>query len=441
MRSSRIFWEGLLITNLVIILLYWWQGSGSLAFTDLTNAMIAFGRLSGLLAVHSILLQFMFMGRMPWLERAFGLDRLAKIHRKNGKLALSFILLHPVFLILGYSRAAGIGLWDQLLSFLVNYQYVLYAAIGAVLFIIVVISSLVIVRRKLRYESWYFVHLLVYVATFASFWHQISVGTDLLVSKTFYWYWIALYALVFVNHVIFRFSRPLYLFYRHQFTVSRITRETHNAVSIYITGKNLDRFKINPGQFMILRFFTKQLWWQAHPFSLSYIPRNNELRITVKELGDFTRQVHTVPVGTKVLIDGPYGIFTEWVRVSPKVLFIAGGIGITPIRSLMEQMVRTGSDVMLLYGNRTQQDIVFKDELEQLEQEYDARVVHVLSDEATYEGEKGRLDAEKIKRLVPDVTTRDVYICGPIPMMDSLLETLQKLGVPQSHIHYEKFEL
>ena len=441
MRIPRIFWEGLLWLNLAIILFYWWQGSGSLVFADITGSLIAFGRLSGLLAVYTVLLQFVFMGRTPWVERTFGLDKLARIHHTNGKLTLFFILLHPLLLTAGYSLAAGINPWVQFKSFLFDYEHVFFAGIGALLFVVVVICSLVIVRSRLRYESWYFVHLLVYVAVFASFWHQLEVGTDLLSSQVFYWYWIALYSVVLVNHVLFRFLRPVYLYYRHDFVVSRIERETHNAVSIYIKGKNLESFPIYPGQFMIFRFFTKGLWWQAHPFSLSYIPRNNELRITVKELGDFTKQLHAVQVGTNVLIDGPYGIFTEWVRLNPKVLFIAGGIGITPIRSLMEQMVTQDTDAVLLYANRTQNDIVFKDELDQIAKRPNAEIVLVLSDDPEYAGETGKLERDRIQRLVPDISTRDVYLCGPVPMMDALIEVLRQLGVPKSHIHYEKFSL
>lgn len=93
------------------------------------------------------------------------------------------------------------------------------------------------------------------------------------------------------------------------------------------------------------------------------MPTGEELRITVKEVGDFTRRVGLLPLGTRIIIDGPYGVFTEWFSVSSKVLFIAGGIGITPIRSLMEQMLRNKKDAILLYANKTRRDIVFKDEL------------------------------------------------------------------------------
>ncbi|MEK7556840.1 MAG: oxidoreductase, partial [Patescibacteria group bacterium] len=293
----------------------------------------------------------------------------------------------------------------------------------------------------LPYEAWYFLHLLVYVAVFLSLWHQFVVGTDLLASRVFYTYWVGIYTVVLGSHLIFRFGRPVYLFFRHQFRVSRIFRENYNTVSIYFTGKSTDQFNIYPGQFMILRFFTKGLWWQAHPFSLSRVPDGKEIRITAKAVGDFTQKLGSVPVGTKVLIDGPYGIFTEWTNESPKVLFIAGGIGITPIRSLMERLVSRGREAVLLYANKTEKDIVFKKELEEVVKRYGGDIVHVLSDEPAYAGEKGFIDTNKIKRLVPDVAKRDVYLCGPPPMMKAVIAALQNLGVSAERIHWERFAL
>jgi predicted ferric reductase len=437
----RTAWYGILAANTAIILFYWWQGSGSLLHHGWPAVAIAFGRLSGLLAAGSVLLQFAFMGRTPWLERVFGLDKLSRIHHTTGKVSFVFLLLHPVLLTIGYSAQAEVGLAAQFMSFLVEYEHVGWAALGLMLFMVVVVTSLVIVRSRLRYESWYFVHVLVYLAVFFSFWHQLDVGSDLLSNRFFYGYWIALYMVVLGAHVVFRFMRPVYLFERHRFRVNRITRENYNTVSVHITGRDLNAFTIYPGQFMIVRFFTKGLWWQAHPFSLSMLPNGQELRITVKELGDFTQQVQHIPLGTNVLIDGPYGVFTEWMSIAPKTLFIAGGIGITPIRSLMEEMLRRRKEATLLYGNKTRQDIVFADELNTLARQYSTKVVNVLSDEADYQGERGFIDEEKIRRFAPDVAARDVYVCGPPPMMAAVVALLHKMGVPGAHIHFEKFSL
>jgi predicted ferric reductase len=180
---------------------------------------------------------------------------------------------------------------------------------------------------------------------------------------------------------------------------------------------------------------------QAHPFSLSYVPKNDELRITVKQLGDFTKQLSEVPVGTKVLVDGPYGVFTDLFAVSEKVLLIAGGIGITPIRAMMEVMLLKHKQVVLLYANRTESDIALRKEVDELAQKYGANVVHILSGDEKFAGERGFVDEEKVKRLVPDFLNRDVYVCGPPPMMNGLIDLFEKLGLPSHQLHYEKFSL
>lgn len=429
-----------MIANALIILFYWFEGSRHTLTAGYSGVLVALGRLAGLAAAYTVLLQFVFMGRMTWLEKVFGLDKLSVIHRTSGKLSLVFILLHPLFLIVGISAATNASWLTTFLQTTQSNWQMMLALVALILFLVVVASSLYVVKKRLQYEAWYFVHLFAYLAVFSSFWHQLN-GEDLLASRVFYYYWIALYVAVFTSHLVFRFIRTLYKFNKHKFRVSRIVRENHSVVSIYITGSKMGEFDFNPGQFMKVRFFTKNLWRQSHPFSLSMTPNGKELRVTVKELGDFTRAVKDLPKDTKVLIDGPYGVFTDLFAVSQKVLLVAGGIGITPLRSLMEDMLNKGKDVVLLYANRTKGDIVFKRELDALAMRHKARVTHVLSHDDNHDWEKGYIDEEKIARLVPDVASREVYVCGPKPMMDSIIKIAEDLGVGRSRIHFEKFSL
>jgi len=442
-HREKLFWKWLLYFNWGVIFFFWFKGSGSLLGGGLPSIAIALGRLSGLSAAYMILLQFFFMGRMPYLERVFGLDTLSRLHHTNGNRGIILLILHPILLVLGYSAISGLSLWGQFVEIITDYRHVIWAFVGFILFLTVVGVSIYIVRLRIRYESWYFVHLLAYLAVFSSFWHQIAVGEDIIGNKLFYGYWVFLYIIVFTSHITFRFIRPIYLFLRHRFSVARILREAPDAVSIYIKGRALDRFFIRPGQFMIFRFLKKGMWWQAHPFSLSMVPNGKEIRITVRELGDFTKQLQNVPLGTPVFIDGPYGVFTDIFGLSQKTLFIAGGIGITPIRSLMEEMLIKGKDAALLYSNKLEKRIVFKNELQTLKEKYQANIVHILSDEQPKEAgeEYGYIDEEKIRRLVPDVAHRDVFLCGPPPMMEKLVIILKGLGVTPKRIHFERFSL
>lgn len=439
-RFAILLWKSLFWANWLVIAWFWWTYSGSILFQSVPNAAVAIGRLAGLSATYMILLQFFFMGRTPWLERVFGLDTLSRMHHKNGKRGFLFLLLHPLLIVWGNGAMSEVSFVAQLAS-LLGIDEIMLAAAALVLFSIVVASSIYIARTRLRYESWYAVHLLTYAAVFLALPHQIELGTTILSSDVFYAYWVLLYIVVFAHHAVFRIMRPFVLFHRHRFFVQRIERETHDTVSVYIGGTNLDAFPVRPGQFMIVRFLTKGFRWQAHPFSLSTVPNGKQLRITVKELGDFTRNIASVPMGTKIFIDGPYGVFTDLFAMSHKALFIAGGIGITPIRSLMEEMLQKGKDTVLLFANRTEKDIIFRDELARLSQTTSGKIVHILSNQSDFPGEKGRLDAEKILDLVPDVTERDIYLCGPVPMMDTVIAALKQLNVPLARIHYERFSL
>jgi predicted ferric reductase len=304
----------------------------------------------------------------------------------------------------------------------------------------VVGTSIYLVSSKLKYEWWYGIHLVTYIAITLAFFHQVTSGSDLLANRIFLYYWYALYIFVFGNLLLFRFLRQGYLFMKYRFIVDRVVPEADNAFSVYITGREISRFSIKPGQFLIARFLDNKRWWQAHPFSLSFVPKDNCLRLTVKNVGDFTAEVSQIKKGTPVLIDGPLGTFTMEQSTNDKFLFIAGGVGITPIRALIEEIGSHGKNMILLYSNKTT-DIIFKQELDSLSEEYGFALHYIVTEDPSFNGETGRVDAEKIQRLVPDVLSRDVYLCGPAPMMGALVHILRGLGLKKSELHYEKFSL
>ncbi len=429
-----------LCANIGVIIGFWWSVSHKLLWGDASSILLALGRLTGLLAVLFVLLQFLLMGRPFWIEKIFGLDKLARIHHLNGYFSISFILLHPILLVTSYAITNKVGLIDQYMDFITNYRDVWQAGIAVVLFTSIVFLSIYIVRKRLKYESWYFIHLLTYLAVLLAFGHQLKIGGDLLMNKAFAYYWWVLYLFVFGNVLLFRFMKPVYNSLKYRFTVSDVVAETADTNSVYITGKNLHNFRTKAGQFIILRFLAKGFWWQAHPFSLSFVPKNNQIRITVKNCGDFTSKIREIKKGTAVYIDGPYGVFTPEHGADVKYLFIAGGVGITPIRSMIEQIAEE-HELMLLYANKKTTDIIFKKELEELKTQHGFSLHHVLSDQPDYEGEKGRIDKEKLLRLVKDIKEREIYICGPVPMMDGIIKILKEIGVKREQVHFEKFSL
>ena len=431
---------GLVFVNVLIIIGFWMTNSGKILFSSPSDFFIGIGRLAGLLGVYFVLMQLIFIGRILWVERLFGLDKLARIHKLNGYFALGLLVSHPILLATGYGILNNVNIIRQLVNFVLYFQYVWMGAVALSLLIGVVFLSIKIVRSKLKLETWDFVRLLVYLVIILAFWHQLAVGSDFVNNPWFVGYWYLLYAFVIGNFVIFRFARPVFIYFKHGFVVENVVKENDNVTSIYIIGRKLNEFPVKPGQFMIFRFLNKKLWWQAHPFSMSMKPDGKRLRISVKNVGDYTSMISSIRKETKVFVDGPYGTFTENEGMEKKIVLIAGGIGITPIYSLLESMAGR-KDISLLYGCRTRRDFTFKKEIDSVLHRKLANVHYFTSEEKADGFENEKIGGESILRLIPDFKEREFFICGPVPMMDGLIRTLKDMGIEKNRIHYERFAL
>jgi len=256
-------------------------------------------------------------------------------------------------------------------------------------------------------------------------------------------YWIGLYIFAFGNFLSYRWLKPYILYLRHRFVVQDVKPETHDTVSLIVSGNGMDKFRFNAGQFVLLRVLTKELRWQVHPFSMSAIPDNEHVRFTVKVLGDYTEKLVKIAPGVQLMMDGPLGVFTAAISNKPKSMMIAAGSGITPIRSLMEQLAkdRPGQDMVLIYGNKTKEDIIFQDELAALAEKYTFPIHHFLSreerDEPGYH--HGRMNITELAKIVPDLLEREVYMCVPREMMKELRDDLIQQGIPPANIYAEEF--
>ncbi|MEI8345189.1 MAG: ferric reductase-like transmembrane domain-containing protein [Candidatus Omnitrophota bacterium] len=393
------------------------------------------------MGAYGALTQFLLLSGAPWIERAFGLDRLTRLHRYNAVLTISAVLSHPLLVLAGYCARDGEPVLGQLRK-LFGWEGVVAAAVAYGLLVIVGLTSWEKIRRRLDYEVWFRVHWLVYAAVLLAFVHQIEVGSDLSASKSIRWYWIGLSGFALGSFLLYRWIRPWFYLARYEFYVDKIIAETSDVTSVYIAGKNLDRFRIRPGQFMILRFLSVPFWTQAHPFSLSTESHTQGLRVSIKALGDFTRRIGMLEAGTPVLIDGPYGIFTAPRAHGERVLLIAGGIGITPLRSLAGEMAAAGKDTVLLYSSRNLAATALKDELDAIGEKFkNFKVLYVMDQDPGWTGPRGKLTEEAIRALCPDAASREVFLCGPPMMMQALIGSLVKIGTPVDKIYYEKFSL
>ena len=269
--------------------------------------------------------------------------------------------------------------------------------------------------------------------------HQFATGGDFITDRTARWYWAGLMAFAIGSVLVFRFSQPLLYSYRHRLRVENVVQEADGVSSIIIGGDDLHRLAAAPGQFFVWRFLTRHHWWRAHPFSLSAVPDGTRLRITVKAVGDGTHDLQRVHRGTRVIAEGPYGHLTSTLRTRQKVLLIAGGVGITPLRALFEELTSTPSDVVLLYRARKWDDVLFRAELDELAKRRGATIHYKVGRRGTKAMPVDPLRAEELGRLVPDVRQRDIFLCGPPEMAATTRRSLHRLGVTEQHIHSEAF--
>ncbi len=426
--------------NVAAVLALWLRAGGITAISGTSDALTSLGRLCGLVGALLVLAQVLLLGRIPVLERAVGFDRLAVWHARNGKAALLTLIAHAALITVGYTLGDRTSLPDEVGRLITGYPGVITAIAALVLLIAVVVTSLVIVRRRLRYETWYFVHLYTYLAIALAFSHQIATGNEFVGDDVARTYWTALYLATLAALVVFRFGVAGVRSARHRLRVQRIVEEAPGVVSVEIGGAHLDELRVRPGQFFCWRFLTRDRWWESHPFSLSAPPDGRRLRITVKDLGDYTAALRSIPPGTRVLAEGPYGSFTPDARRRPRVALIAGGIGITPIRAMLDDMPGEPGDIAVVYRAVHDDDVVLRRELDELAQRRNADLHYVIGDHRDAAG-AALLSPAHLRELVPDIAARDVYVCGPPAMTEATRASLRGAGVPLRHIVTERFAL
>ncbi|MEO8463621.1 MAG: ferric reductase-like transmembrane domain-containing protein [Chloroflexota bacterium] len=429
----------LLLGNGLFIMAMWLRHGGLAHLAEPGGILIAIGQVAGLLGTYLALIQLILMSRMPWLDQAFGMDRLAAAHRWIGFATVWLIAGHGFFIISGYGASEGSTFLGETWTILTTFDFVALATIGFGLFTMVGITSMRAARRALSYEAWFVLHLLAYLAIAFGFLHQILVGADFLHDPLARIYWTSLYLVTFGLLAAYRIVGPIRLNLRHQFRVASVVSEGPGVVSIYATGKHLDQLPLRSGQFFVWRFLDGSNWWSGHPFSISAAPNPAWIRTTVKALGDDTHRYQRLAVGTRVLLEGPYGALTGARRSRRKVTLIAGGIGVTPLRALVEALPGKTGDLTLLYRARQRKHVIFRRELDEIAERRGVTVHYLVGRRGSVDLPDDPLDLFGISDLVPDIADHDVYLCGPNEMMDRVAETLRELDVPASRIHSERF--
>jgi predicted ferric reductase len=428
---------GLLIGNAVVITWLWVGGGGISSVHSTGDAFTSIGRLTGLFAAYLALVEVVLLARVPWIERLVGFDRLTAWHRRNGHAVLWLVLAHVVAILIGYAALDKLSFPAEVQTMTTSYPGMVTAWVGTGLLIAVVVSSVVIVKRRLPYELWYAVHISAYAGIALAWFHQIPTGNELVLNTMVDDYWKSLYVATLALVVVFRLAAPVVGAFRYRLRVTEVVSEGPGVVSLRISGRNLDRLRARAGQFFLWRFLTPTHWWTAHPFSLSEAPDGRSLRITVKALGDHSAGLASIRPGTRVVTEGPFGVFTASAQRRDRTLLVAGGIGITPVRALLEEV---RGDVAVVYRAVAEDDLVLRDELERVAADRGAALHYVVGDHTAPGGDR-LLSTEHLAELVPDVRRREVFVCGPPAMTAAIERTVRKLHVPRRHVHVERFAL
>ena len=413
----------------------------ALAVTDTTwsqvkapgGAWIFLGSLTGLAGTYLALVMVLLVSRVPAVERVLGQDGLLAWHRRLAPWPISLISAHVVFVTIGYAQTAKTGFWHEFGVLTNTFPQVLPATIGFFIMVAIAVVSIRAIRQRIPRERWWALHLFMYLALAISFAHVIVLGPSFVGHPLTQLLWIAIWLATAGLVLTYRIGLPIMRSMRHRLEVVEVREEAPGVVTVICRGERLERLAVSGGQFFEWRFLARGMWWQAHPFSLSALPRPPYLRLTVKVVGDFTAAVARLRPGTRIAIEGPYGAFTSHHRERQKAALIAGGVGVTAVRSLLEDLPRGCEPVVVLRASRPE-DVVFSEEVAELVRQRKGRVHELV-------GARSEVNLRGLIDIIPDLRQRDVFVAGPEQFVLDVCTTLTRLGVSSDATHAEIYSL
>ncbi len=393
------------------------------------------GDITAMTGTYLLLVMVLLAARIAPLESALGQDRLLRWHRRLASAPLALLTAHGVLTTLGYAQAGRLGIAPEAGSLVMTMAWVFAALVAYAMLVAVAGFSIRAARRRLGYDTWWVIHLYTYLALAFSVPHQILDGNDFVghpLAKTL---WMMLWLSTAGVVVVYRLGLPVARSIRHRLEVAAVRYEGPGVYSLVVRGRHVEKLAAAGGQYFGWRFLTRDLWWQAHPFSLSAVPAPPFMRVTIKVAGDATSRIATLRPGTKVAIEGPYGAFTDATRTTSKVALVGAGVGIAPLRALLEDLP-PDVDVVLVHRASTEDQLVHGDELERLIHDRHGRAVTMVGSRRAHALD----DPSQLRALVPDIATRDLYVCGPDRFSAGVVSAARELGLPASAVHHESFE-
>jgi predicted ferric reductase len=397
---------------------------------------------AGFVGLAMLALEFALVSHLRPVALPFGMDALIQFHRELGTMALVFVLAHPVLLIIN-------GLPFSTLNPFSGTPVTQLGSIALIAMLLIVGLSFGRKRLKFKYEYWQLTHGLLSVATFAiAIWHMALVNRYFSI-PTMRGLWF-LYAILLIGLLLYyRVVLPIQML-RHPWVITENKPEAGHSRTLTLKPEGHKGWSFSGGQFAWLTTMRSPFSIYHHPISMSSggeMDLTGTIQFTIRDLGDWSGT--TVPklnVGDKVWVDGPYGVFTIDNEQAQGFVLLGGGVGITPMRSIIHTMLQREDyrPVVLFFATNTEDDLTFRDELDAIAARYDnIEVVYVLSSPpADWPGETGFITREVLERHLPSQWQRYMYfICGPEPMMNAMEKVLVEMGVPGDHVQTERFNM
>ena len=422
-------WDLLVLVgaNAVAVVGLWWRQGGISEIHDTAGLLTSLGRVTGMVGALLALLQLVLLARLPVLDR-LALDRVNGWHRWNGIVCVALLVAHTVLITVGYALADEVGLVREIGDLLGDYSGVLIATIGLVLLVAAAVTSARAARRRLGRRAWHAIHLTVYAAVALAFSHQLATGHEFQRQPVARAYWWALYGATVLAIVAFRLVRPtIRSLAVHGLHVTRVASAEPGVVTVEVGGDGLDRLGARAGQYLYWRFLAAGHRWRSRALSLSAAPRDDVLRVTVRERAGARPSLASLRPGTRVIAEGPAGGLTSASRRRPGLAVIAGGPGIAPARALLE--ATPGEVVVVCTGAR--ETAPLGPEVDDLARERGAALRWVAPDTP--------LTGDRLAALVPDLAARDVFVAGPSDWVGEVRVALRAAGITDRQVWSEGF--
>nr|WP_255525576.1 ferric reductase-like transmembrane domain-containing protein [Mycolicibacterium sp. BK634] len=392
----------------------------------------------GFVGLSMLGLQFVLVARLQTVAAPFGEDALVHFHRYMGYAGTAFILAHPVLLIV---------LVDP--SYLERVNPVTapwagrFGTLSILCLLVVIVTSVWRLALRISYEVWQGIHLVLSTVAIAAALVHVELIHHYVNQPWKRALWVLMTAGFLGVFCWVRIIRPI-LRTRRPWTVAAVDKEIGGVSTVTLRPDGHRGFTFAPGQFGWLSVHRSPFALTQHPFSFSSNGDDQAtLQMSIKELGDFTRTVASIAPGTRAYVDGPHGVFSPDRHSGPGFVFLAGGVGIGPIMSMLRTFAARDErrPAYLFYGVNRLGDATFRDEIDRLAGHLSLTVSYVIVDPpADWPGERGRIDAGVLRRGLPaNYQALQYFICGPGAMQDAMEDVLGSLGVPPGHVHTERF--